>query len=129
MIANTYGLEQFHAPMTNDRRRCWLTREKLIGFGRYAWFIPPVIGVGCALINIELNWRISQVAGYLQRIEKAAFGDDKEAPGWEHYKRSHRSGDLFGNILGIALWLLAFAGSVWLSWYCYTLPPLLLAPK
>jgi hypothetical protein len=109
----------------------WLVthRELLTGPWRYAWFISPVIALACAVINLEVDYRMRHIAKYLQRIEEAEFGQDAEAPGWEHYKRAHRSSDLFGNLLGIVLWIVAVAGSFAVSWFCLGLPTLPASPK
>jgi len=109
----------------------WLMthRELLTGPWRYAWFIPPVIGLACSIISLETDYRIRHVAAYLRRIEEAAFGKDSEVPGWEHYKTAHRSSDTFGNLLGAALWVVAIAGSFALSWFCMSLPTMTAAPK
>jgi|SRR5579883_3246684 len=103
----------------------WLMthREMLVGPWRFGWFIPPFIGVACSIISLETDYRIAHIAAYLRRIEESEFGQDSNLPGWERYKRHHRSSDKFGNLLGVALWTIAIIGSFALSWFCMGLPP------
>jgi hypothetical protein len=109
----------------------WLMthREMLTGPWRFAWFLPPFIGLACSIISIETDYRIAHLAAYLRRIEECAFGQDSNLPGWERYKRHHRSSDKFGNLLGVVLWTVAIIASFALSWFCMGLAPLAVSAK
>ena len=81
----------------------------------YAYYLVPALLLLCALHTGESTLRIMLIARYLRLIEEAAFGADKNLPGWEHYK-GERNGIAILSSSGMAiLWAVMIIGSLVLA--------------
>ena len=96
----------------------WLLLHKQGITPRAIWFIPPLVIFVCAIRCLALAISIKVIAGYLRRIEEAAFGQDDILPGWERYisERGRRRLLLSFYVFAAVAWGLMFAGSIIASW-------------
>lgn len=80
------------------------------------WFIAPCLIFLSAIRCLIFVVRIKSIGRYLRRIEEVAFGKEARLPGWEQYKGGFNRLDIFDNIIATLAWVLAFAGSIIISW-------------
>lgn len=62
----------------------WLILHKGI-LPTAAWFISPCVILFCGLRVLSITLRMKSVAQYLRLLEKEAFDEKTELPGWERY--------------------------------------------
>lgn len=95
----------------------WLWTIKPKGNERAICYVPPVIIFFGALRCLMLTVQNQVIAGYLSRIEEAAFGANVRLPGWERFLSSGSGGPVtrWSYAAGIA-WFLAFIGASVVSW-------------
>ena len=83
-----------------------------------AWYISPCVILFCGLRILTITLRMRSVAEYLRRIEKIAFGQKSELPGWERYLDENVGHfKLFNSASNaIVFWILMFITSIVASW-------------
>jgi hypothetical protein len=96
----------------------WLPLHKSdIQFPGYAWVIPPLLLIFCAMRNVFFRLRIRWISQYLEEIEEDAFGQDKKLPGIGHFKRNRvYKADRYSFYGAIIVWLVLIVFSTVLSW-------------
>jgi hypothetical protein len=111
-IRETFRTE-FSAALAVGVIYTWLLLHKASIPLRITWFIPPFIllvsGIRCLTLTVQLRL----IAGYLRRIEKVAFRDDGELPGWESYMSARRYRWFRGGatLVAASVWLIVIIGA------------------
>lgn len=86
----------------------------------FIWFIGPCVVIACAVRTIMFMIHIRYIVKYMKRIEKVAFGQDTNLPGWERYLSKNARRLFIGHIVvSTILWtfflLASIASSCFLS--------------
>jgi len=97
----------------------WLLTHKDAANSHLAWFIVPWVLIFCGIKVLDLTLRIQVIAGYLQRIEDASFGQDPNLPGWERYKTNTRQYqyDMAVVILAAVFWVISVGASIVIAFW------------
>ena len=83
----------------------WLMKNRTPSLAPLVWYMGPAVVLAGACRCAALYAHMRRISEYIQRIEKSAFGENTNLPGWEnHSARNYMRTTAF--ITAAALWTL-----------------------